>query len=112
MSFGKMNTFIEIAKTDKTKDSEGFYFETDVIVANVRAYFEQKNSTEKWVNLSQNSSINALFRIRAIPNILITNKHFILCKGKRYNIFSVENVKNKGMYIEILGADNDGENFV
>ncbi len=37
-----------------------------------------------------------------------TNKHIIICDGNRYNIYSVENVKNKGMYLEILGVSVDG----
>ncbi len=108
MSFGKMNTRIDIISTEPVKDSEGFITTGDNIVASVRAYFEQKNSTEKWVNMSQNNSVNALFRLRNIPNIEITNKHIIVCDGKRYNIYSVENVKNKSMYLEILAVSIDG----
>ena len=108
MSFGKLNTRIDIISTEPVKDSEGFVTTGDNILASVRAYFEQKNSTEKWVNMSQNSSVNALFRLRNIPNIEITNKHIIVCDGKRYNIYSVENVKNKSMYIEILAVSSDG----
>lgn len=108
MSLGKLNTRIDIISTEPVKDSEGFVTTGDNIIASVRAYFEQKNSTEKWLNMSQNNSVNALFRLRMIPNIEITNKHIIVCDGQRYNIYSVENVKNKGMYLEILGVSVDG----
>jgi len=108
MSFGKMNTKINIISTEPVKDIEGFVTTGDNIVASVKAYFEQKNSTEKWLNLSQNNSVNALFRLRHISNIEITNKHIIVCDGKRYDIYSMENVKNKGMYLEILGVSVDG----
>ena len=109
MSFGKLNTRIDIISTEPVKDSEGFVTTGDNIIASVRAYFEQKNSTEKWVNMSQNNSVNALFRLRMIPNIEITNKHIIVCDGKRYNIYSVENVKNKSMYLEVLAVSIDGK---
>ena len=108
MSFGKMNTFIEILSTEPIKDSEGFTAKGDTVVANVRAYFEQKNSTEKWAGMAQGSQVNALFRIRCIPGVEITNRHIILCEGKRYNIYSVENVKNRSMYLEILAVSEDG----
>ena len=40
MSFGKMNTFISIVEKQFTQDDEGFKTETDVTVAEVRAYRE------------------------------------------------------------------------
>lgn len=108
MSFGKMNTSIKIISTDPLKDAEGFVSKGDAVVARVRAYFEQKNSTEKWRNMAQNSEVNALFRIRCIPNLEITKQHIIVCNGMRYNIFSVENVKNRNMYVEVLAVSVDG----
>ncbi|MEG3074343.1 MAG: head-tail adaptor protein [Ruthenibacterium sp.] len=109
MSFGKMNSFIEIVSTAPVKDDEGFVTTGDVVVANVRAYFEQKNSTEKWTNLAQNSTVNALFRFRMIPNLTLTEKHVIICDGKRYHIFSVENVRGRNMYLEVWGMSIDGK---
>ena len=40
MSFGKMNTFISLVEKQFTQDDEGFKTETDVTVAEVRAYRE------------------------------------------------------------------------
>jgi len=108
MSFGKMNTFIDIISTEPVKDADGFANHGDTVLASVRAYFEQKNSTEKWRNMSQSSDVNALFRLRAIPNFELNNRHVIACEGKRYNIFSVENVKGHGMYLEVLAVSADG----
>lgn len=102
MSFGKMNSFIDIITTEPTKDADGFVTKGETVIASVRAYLEQKNSTEKWRNMAQDSEVNALFRIRAIPNIDITNRHIISCNGNRYNIYSVENIRNRSMYLEIL----------
>ena len=108
MSYGKMNTPIDILTTAPVKDPEGFVTTGDVVLASVRAYFEQKNSTEKWRNMSQSSEVNALFRLRAIPGFELTNRHIITCEGNRYNIYSVENVKGRGMYLEVLAVSVDG----
>ena len=108
MSFGKMNTFIDIISTEPTKDADGFVNHGDTVLASVRAYFEQKNSTEKWRNMSQSSEINTLFRLRVVPDLELNNRHVIACEGKRYNIFSVENVKGRGMYLEVLAVSSDG----
>jgi head-tail adaptor len=108
MSFGKMNTFIDIITTEPVKDVDGFVNHGDTVLVSVRAYFEQKNSTEKWRNMSQNSEANALFRLRFVPGLELNNRHTIACEGKRYNIYSVENVKGRGMYLEVLAVCADG----
>ena len=108
MSFGKMNTFIDIISTEPTKDADGFVNHGDTVLASVRAYFEQKNSTEKWRNMAQSDEVNALFRLRTIPGLALHNRHVIVCEGKRYNIYSVENVKGRGMYLEVLAVIVDG----
>ena len=108
MSFGKMNSFIDIISAEPVKDADGFVNHGDTVLASVRAYFEQKNSTEKWRNMSQSSEVNALFRLRVVPDLELNNRHIIAYEGKRYNIFSVENVKGRGMYIEVLAVSSDG----
>jgi len=108
MSFGKLNTFIDIISTEPMKDADGFVNHGDTALASVRAYFEQKNSTEKWRNMSQNSEVNALFRLRTIPGLELNNRHIIVCESKRYNIYSVENIKSRKMYLEVLAVSVDG----
>ena len=108
MSFGKMNSFIDIISTEPVKDADGFVNHGDTILTSVRAYFEQKNSTEKWRNMSQSSEVNAMFRLRVVPDLELNNRHVIACEGNRYNIFSVENVKGRGMYLEVLAVSADG----
>ena len=108
MSFGKMNSFIDIISAEPIKDADGFVNHGDTVLVSVRAYFEQKNSTEKWRNMSQSSEVNALFRLRVIPDLELNNRYVIACEGKRYNIYSVENVKGRGMYLEVLAVSADG----
>ena len=47
MSFGKMNTFLSIIEKQFTQDEDGFKTETDVTVAEVRAYREGRLSFRK-----------------------------------------------------------------
>lgn len=46
MSFGKMNTFLSIVEKQFTQDEDGFKTETDVTVAEVRAYREGRHGSE------------------------------------------------------------------
>ena len=102
MSFGKMNTFIDITAVVKTKDSEGFSVDTEEILASVRAYREGRHGTQKWANLAAFSEATDLFRFRVIPGLSITTAHFIVCDDGRFEINSVEDVKGRGMYVEVL----------
>lgn len=102
MSFGKMNKFIEITQKQITLDDEGFQTETDVIVAEVRAYREGRHGSEKWANRAAFSEATDLFRFRIIPNVKITTDMRILCDGSAFEITSVEDVKGREMYVEVL----------
>lgn len=103
-----MNSFIEIVSTVPIKDSDGFATHGDTTLANIRAYFEPKNSTEKWRNNAVFSEANALFRFRFIPGLTIATDILILHGGNRYNILSAEDVRGRGMYVEIIARMVDG----
>lgn len=102
MSFGKMNKTIEITQKQVVTDSEGFQSETDVVVAKVRAYREGRHGSEKWANRAVFSEATDLFRFRTIPDLNITTDMRILCDNSVFEITSVEDVKGRGMYIEVL----------
>lgn len=97
-----MNTFIDIVESRSEKDDEGFASTVDVTVASVRAYREGRHGTEKWANLAAFSRATDLFRFRVIPGLTVTTEQFILCGGDRFNITSVEDVRGRGMYLEVL----------
>lgn len=105
MSFGKMNTFITIVGKQHTTDDEGFKTETDVTVAEVRAYREGRHGSEKWANMATYSTATDLFRFRVIPNVTVTTEMKILCDGHTFEITSVEDVKGRSMYLEVLGTE-------
>ncbi len=43
-----------------------------------------------------------MFQFRVIPGISVTTAHVILCGDDRFEITSVEDVKGRGMYVEVL----------
>ena len=105
MSFGKMNQKIQIVKTINQKDSAGFVVKQDEVLATIHAYKEEKNATEKWLNMATFSSATCVFRFRFIPNLQVTTDMVVISDQKRYQIVSVENVRNRNMYFEVLTTE-------
>ena len=102
MSFGKMNGFADIIITKRVKDNEGFTTTVDEVLASVRVYREGRHGSQRWANLAAFSEATDLFRFRCIPGIGITTDHIIVTDGERFEVMSVEDVKGRGMYTEVL----------
>jgi len=102
MSYGRMNTLISIAREVVTRDAEGFATKTDQVLASSFAYREGRHGSQKWVNRAAFSEATDLFRFRVIPGLTLTTAHVILCGDDRFEITSVEDVKGRGMYLEVL----------
>ena len=84
MSYGKMNSFIDLIEKQTVKDAESFSTETDVILASVRAYREGRHGNEKWANRAQFSEATDLFRFRCIPGVAVTTAMVIrVCSTNR-----------------------------
>ena len=105
MSIGMMNTWIDIYKKDAEIDEEGFSTPTNTWVATVRAYREGRHGSEKWSNRASFTDATDLFRFRAMPHTEVTTDMTILCDGHLFEITSVENVKGRGMYLEVLAKE-------
>ena len=105
MSYGKMTTFIDLIEKLTVKDSEGFSAEIDNVVASVRAYREGRHGSEKWSNRAQFSEATDLFCFRRIPNVTVTTAMVVVNNEGRFEITSVEDVKGRGMYIEVLAKE-------
>ena len=97
-----MNTHISIAEEKVTKDAEGFATKTNHILASVCAYREGRHGSQKWVNRAAFSEATDLFRFRVIPGLTVTTAHVILFGDERFEITSIEDVKGRGMYLEVL----------
>ena len=102
MAFGKMNSFIDIIETTQNKDAAGFAQPRDTIVASIRAYKEERHGNKTWSNRAAFSTATVMFRFRAIPDLEVVPSLFISCNGKRYKILSTEDVRGRGMYVEVL----------
>ena len=102
MSYEKMRAPVQLLSTEAVKDAEGFATQQDKVLAEVRAYHEARHGSERWANRAAFSEATDLFRFRAIPGVEVSTKLFLLCEGCRYDITSVEDVKGRGMYVEIL----------
>ena len=105
MSFGKMNTQIQITHKRVALDDEGFQTESDIVIADVRAYRDGRHGSEKWANRAAFSEATDLFRFRAIPGVKISTDMRLLCGDSVFEITSVEDVKGRGMYIEVLAKE-------
>ena len=105
MSYGKMNTFIDLIRPIIRTDDEGFKQESDEILASVRAYREGRHGSERWANRAAFTDATELFRFRCIPGITVTTDMVIVCPDGRYQITSVEDVKGRGMYVEALAKE-------
>ena len=106
-----MSTPINIISTDPIKDAEGFVTKGDNIIASVKAYKEVRNTTAKWERIIGNaafSSVTAMFRFRKIPGLTVKTSHFISEADGRYNIINAEDVRGRGMYIEVLAEKLEG----
>jgi len=102
MSFGRMNTLISIAREEVAKDTEGFATKTDQVITSVFAYREGRHGSQKWVNRAVFSEATDLFRFRVVPGLNVNTAHVILCGDDRFEITSVEDVKGRAMYLEVL----------
>ena len=79
-----MNTFISIVEKQFTQDDQGFKTETDVTVAEVRAYREGRHGSEKWANMASFSTATDLFQFRVIPGVTVTTDMRILRNALPY----------------------------
>ena len=79
--------------------------ETDEVLASVRAYREGRHGSEKWANRATFSSATDLFRFRVVPGLEVTPDMMIVCGEGRFQISSVEDVKGRGMYLEVLAEE-------
>ena len=98
-----MNVRISIAEETISKDAEGFSTKTDNILICLHAYREGRHGSQKWVNRAAFSEATDLFQFRVIPGLSVTTAHVIRCGDERFEITSVEDVKGRKMYLEVLG---------
>lgn len=102
-----MNTFIDIVEQGKALDSEGFSSMQDAVIAHIRAYREGRHGSERWANMATFSEATDLFRFRTIPGLTVTTAMTLMCGEERFQITSVEDVRGRGMYLEVMAKAVD-----
>lgn len=102
MGLGLMNKPAKLCEKAFVADSEGFSSQRVAFLADIRVFVEGRHGSERWANLAAFSEATELFRFRKIPNLNITTNQYIIFNDEEYDILSVENVKGRNMYIEVL----------
>lgn len=110
MGLGLMNKKAQLCEEKSIIDSEGFNRKAVAVLAEMRVFVEGRHGSERWANFAAFTEATELFRFRKIPNVDVTTKQYILFNGKRYNILSVENIKGRGMYLEVLAKKVETSN--
>lgn len=82
-------------------DSEGFRIKKERLLDTVPISVERKSTTEKWMNSAMLSEASAVVRLR-YPTFCISTKTALLIGEKRYNILSVENVRSRNRWLELV----------
>lgn len=100
-----MNTFIDIIEKCYKTDTEGFKTKNTKTLKTIRAYREGRHGNEKWANRATFSDATDLFRFRVIPGFSLTTDMKIQCGENIYDITSIEDVKGRKMYIEVLAKE-------
>lgn len=100
-----MNKLVDIVEPLVVKDDEGISHIEDILIASVRAYREGRHGSEVWANRSTFSEATDLFRFRKLPGIKVTTQMVLLLDGSRFEITSVEDVKGRGLYEEVLAKE-------
>ena len=102
MSFGLMKALVVIVKPTVTTDEDGFRSTTDEVLATVRAYREGRHGSERWANRAAFTDTTDLFRFRVVPKLTVSTDIALVCGAERFEITSVEDVKGRRMYVEVL----------
>ena len=102
MGLGLMSKPAKLCEKTFVTDSEGFSAQRVAILADIRVFVEWRHGSERWANLAAFSEATELFRFRKIPNVKVTTKQYIIFEGEEYDILSVEDVKGRNMYVEVL----------
>jgi len=104
MGLGRMTTTISLVSYTIAYDSEAFSSREITTLKTVKAYREGRHGSEAWRNRAAFSTATDLFVIRN-PGIPVKTDMAIICGSDIFDITSVENVKGRGVYLEILAKE-------
>ena len=102
MGLGRMNKSAQIAQKAIRLDGEGFQTGRTTTLAFVHVYREGRHGSVRWANLVAFSEATDLFRLRVIPDVTVEPGMLVIMGTERFEILSVEDIKGRGMYLELL----------
>jgi len=108
----KLNHFIELFRVEQETDPDGFPVERDVFLASVRAYREDRYGSETWKNRSLFRQQRRFLESGEFPASHSIPRCVVVTEDGRHNILSVEDIRRKGLYWEILAERVDTEGVV
>ena len=110
MGLGRMTGFAQLKEISISKDSEGFSVKSENTLASFRCFREGRHGSRKWADLAAFTDATDLFRFRSIPGVTVRSGQVLVFDGDRCEIYSVEDVNGRGMYIEALAGKVVSEN--
>lgn len=102
---GQLKVPIEIQRSENKNDADGFPCDTWTTIARPRCKVEFDNRLIRQILRDDgvDTTIVKLFTIRYIPNL--TTKDRIIYKGKEFEIYAMENVKEENRFLVLWGRE-------
>lgn len=98
---------VEIWEEQSVSDGYGGFVTEDVYIRKVWAKITTKGAGYKFQQFGLNDFKNpVLFSVRAKINLVLTEKHFIKYKSKKYFVKGIENVNLDAIEINIFTDEN------
>lgn len=102
MGLGLMNKKAYIEECVNNVDEFGFNSLSFEVLKEIKVYVEERHGSLFWANLAKFSEATFLFRFRYFSSIKLIPNLYILYNEERYLILSIENIKSRNMYFEVL----------
>lgn len=100
-----MRDFATFYRPQTVKNAASFATTEQVFQAKVRAYIEPRHASAAWVNRAAYTNATHLLRIRTIPGLEISTDMVVETKYGLFAIDTIEDVKGRGRYLEILAHE-------
>lgn len=101
------NTKIDIYEFTEVDDGFGGFTNSENLVKSVWARIITRGSGSKFNDYGLNDFKNpVIFNIRGKNNLDITEKHFVMYKGKKFLIRGIENVNFENIEINLYGEES------
>ncbi len=97
-----LSTPVRIVEPLYGKDPDGFQTVSERTIAEILCRMEVKNATERWSNRADLREASSIFTFRSIPGMTITTRMVLMHGDDRYDILSVEDIRGRGMYTQIV----------